>query len=114
MSYQTVDKNGNVIEKGGLYKLKEGKSLDKTEEYLSNVVRFYDFLMNPLIEGDEKYYVYFDYVFEGTVRPTSYILPSKILPYDSFFEYFELYKTGQEVNEIILRTMNEEERNDKE
>ena len=73
------------------------------------MVRFYDYVINPLLANKEKYYINFDYVFENTLEPTSLILSSSVLPYDTFFEYFELYKTCKEVNEIIFKLMEEKE-----
>ena len=112
MSYQTKDDKGNIIEIGGLYKLKEGRTLNQTEEYLSKSVRFCDYVINPLLGDEDKYYINFDYVFENTLEPTSLILSSSILPYDVFFEYFELYKTCKEVNAIIFKNMREEKINE--
>ena len=105
MGYQTTDGKGNIIEMGGLYKIKQGMSLSQTEEYLSKVVRLYDYVVNPLLDDDSKYYINFGYVFEQNIEPTSLILPTNILPYDTFFEYFELYKTASEVNKIIFKNM---------
>lgn len=98
--YQTRDKDGNIIEIGGLYKLKKGQSLCYEEE-ISPVVRFLQFAANPLMNENEKYYIQFMFVFENSINPTSNLFPILILPYDKFFEYFDLYKTAKQVNEII-------------
>jgi hypothetical protein len=89
----------NKIDMGGLYKLKEGKSLD-IEDYLSKHVRLLGFTRNPL--EYEGYYCEFIYVFKDSLEPTSMIHPSKILPYDKFLEYFELDMSSKDVTNLIL------------
>lgn len=88
------------IQIGGLYKIKEGKSLCKTEELFSPYVRFLGYALNPLKKDD--CYIEFIYVHKEDLEPTTRIHPVKILPHDVFFEYFDLDMTTQEVNKIIF------------
>jgi hypothetical protein len=89
----------NQLQKGALYKIKEGKQLDKTEEYLSKYVLLQDFAKNPL-EEDNWHCIYF-YIFKDTLNPTSYIYSIRVLPYEEFQEYFDLDMTYKEVNNKI-------------
>lgn len=89
----------NKFDMGGLYKLKEGKSLD-VEDYLSKYVRLLGFTRNPL--EHEGYYCEFIYIFKESLEPTTMIHPSKILPYNKFLEYFELDMSSKDVNNLIL------------
>jgi hypothetical protein len=89
----------NQLQKGALYKIKDGKHLDKVEEYLSKYVYIQEFAKNPLKEG-EWYCIYF-YMFKDTLNPTSYIYSTRVLLYDTFQEYFELDMDYREVNKKI-------------
>lgn len=91
----------NNIQIGGLYKIKEGKSLCYTEEMFTPYVRFLGYAFNPLKKDD--CYIEFVYVYKDTLEPTTRIHPMKILPYDIFFEYFKLELTTKEVNSIIFK-----------
>lgn len=90
----------NNIQIGGLYKIKSDKKLCEVEEILTPYVRFLGYALNPLEKGD--CYIEFIYVYKNDLEPTTRIHPVKILPYDVFFEYFELELTTQEVNKILL------------
>ena len=57
-------------------------------------------LINPLKEDDV--YIEFIYVYKEDLGLTTRIFPVKILPYDTFFEYFELELTSKEVNNLIF------------
>lgn len=89
------------IQIGGLYKIKSDKKLCEIEEMLTPYVRFLGYALNPLKKDD--YYIEFIYVYKKDLEPTTRIHPVKILPYDIFFEYFDLELTTQEVNEIIYK-----------
>lgn len=91
----------NNIQIGGLYKIKSDKKLCKVEEMLTPYVRFLGYALNPLKKDD--YYVEFIYVYKYDLEPTTRIHPVKILPYDVFFEYFDLELTSQEVNKILFK-----------
>lgn len=86
---------------GGLYKIKNNKKLCEIEEMLTPYVRFLGYTLNPLKKDD--YYIEFIYVYKDNLEPTTRIHPIKILPYNIFFEYFELELTTQEVNKILLK-----------
>lgn len=88
------------VQPGGLYKIKEGKTLCEADELLSPYVRMLGFALNPLKKDD--CYVEFVYVYKDTLEETTRIHPIKILPYDVFFEYFNLELSSKEVNSIIL------------
>lgn len=90
----------NNIQIGGLYKIKTGKKLCEAEEILTPYVRFLGYASNPLNKDD--YYIQFIYVYKDNLEPTTRIHPEKILPYDIFFQYFELELTTQEVNKILF------------
>lgn len=89
----------NDIQIGGLYKIRDGKELC-TEEVLSPYVRFLGYAINPLKKNDV--YIEFIYVYRDDLEPTTRLFPIKILPYDVFFEYFELELTSKEVNNLIF------------
>lgn len=89
----------NNIQIGGLYKIKDNKSICELEEKFTPYVRFLGYALNPL--KDDDWYVEFMYVYKEDLEPTTRIHPIKILPYDIFFEYFDLELTTQEVNKII-------------
>lgn len=91
----------NNVQIGGLYKIKSDKKLCEVEEILTPYVRFLGYASNPLKKHD--FYVEFIYVYKDNLEPTTRIYPVKILPYDVFFDYFELELTTQEVNEIVFR-----------
>jgi hypothetical protein len=91
----------NQLQKGALYKIKEGKQLDKTEEYLSKYVLLQDFAKNPLKE-DNWYCIYF-YIFKDTLNPTSYIYSIRVLSYEEFEKYFDLDMNYKEVNNKIYK-----------
>jgi hypothetical protein len=100
----------NEIQKGALYKIKEGVSYDKTEEYLSPIVRMLDYASDSNIEEYmDRWFVLFSYVFEDSLESTSMINPLKIIKAEEFLNYFELYKDYKEVNEIIFKQIAEEE-----
>lgn len=87
------------IQIGGLYKIKEGKSLCEIEEYLSPYVRMLGYAKNPL--ENDNWYIEFFYVYKKSLEPTTRIHPIKILPYDTFLEYFDLDSTTHQVNQMI-------------
>lgn len=91
----------NDIQIGGLYKIKDNKKLCEVEEMFTPYVRFLGYALNPLKEYD--CYIEFIYVYKDDLEPTTKIHPIKILPYDIFFEYFELELTTYEVNKIIYK-----------
>ncbi|MBS7132930.1 MAG: hypothetical protein E6377_18530 [Clostridium sp.] len=94
----------NNIQIGGLYKIKSDKKLCELEERLTPYVRFLGYALNPLKKDD--YYIEFIYVYKDDLEPTTRIHPIKILPYDIFFEYFQLELTTQEVNKILFKSKN--------
>ena len=66
----------NEIQKGALYKIKQGKSYDSTEEILSPHVRMLDYASNSNIEEYmDRWFVLFSYVFEDSLESTSMINP---------------------------------------
>ncbi|MBY6838748.1 hypothetical protein [Clostridium botulinum] len=92
------------IQKGGIYKIREGKSYNKTEEILSSYIRVYDYCTNELCkEENKRWYILFDYIFKDTLNPTSRISPPNIIEVDKFLEYFELYMDWKEVNDLIFK-----------
>lgn len=91
----------NDIQMGGLYKIKSDKKLCEVEETLTPYVRFLGYALNPLKE--DEVYIEFIYVYRDGLEPTTRIHPIKILSFDTFFEYFELELTTQEVNKIIYK-----------
>lgn len=93
----------NKILLGALYKLKDGKSIDKIEEMLSKYVITMDFIKNPLIEDyDSSWCVSFMYVFENSLKETTHIYPLRILSYDDFLNNFELYMDKKKIYEEII------------
>lgn len=94
----------NKMDIGGLYKLKEGKSLD-IEDNLSRYVRLLGFARNPLEQ--DGFYCEFIYVYKEDLTPTTMIHPLKILPYNRFLEYFELGVSSIQVNELIYQLKKE-------
>lgn len=90
---------GNDVQVGGLYKIKSDKKLCEVEEMLTSYIRFLGYASNPLKE--DELCVEFIYVYRDDLEPTTRIHPIKILPYDIFFEYFELELTTYEVNKLI-------------
>ena len=85
---------------GGLYKIKSDKKLCEVEEILTPYVRFVGYALNPLEK--DNWYIEFIYVYKNDLEPVTRIHPVKVLPYDVFFEYFELELTTQEVNKMLL------------
>lgn len=94
------------VQIGGLYKIKEGKQLCSTEEIITQYVRLLGYAQNPLEEDD--WYMEFVYVYKDSIEPTTRIFPIKILPYDTFFQYFDLDLTSKEVNAILFKKNSEE------
>lgn len=94
----------NNIQIGGLYKIKSDKKLCELEEMLTPYVRFLGYALNPIKK--DGYYIEFIYVYKDDLEPTTKIHPIKILPYDIFFEYFQLELTTQEVNKILFKSKN--------
>lgn len=90
----------NNIQIGGLYKIKTDKKLCEVEEMLTPYVRFLGYALNPLKKDD--YHIEFIYVYKDNLEPTTRIHPVKILPCDTFFEYFDLELTTKEVNKILF------------
>lgn len=94
------------VQIGGLYKIKKDKQLCSTEETLTKYVRLLEYAQNPLEK--DKWYMEFVYVYKDSIEPTTRIFPTKILPYDTFFEYFELELTAKDVNKIIFERVAKE------
>lgn len=93
------------IEKGALYKLKEGKTLGDIEERLSEYVYVLDYAKNPLDKNEkdeDKWMCVYHHVFKETLNPTTYIWSTRVIPYETFLEYFELDMTMSAVNKKIF------------
>lgn len=84
-----------------VYKLKEGKSLNKLQEMFSegNYVYVEDFARNPL--DSETLYAVYRYIDIDTLDHSSQILGFDILPYQIFEEYFEFYWDVKQINERV-------------
>lgn len=81
-----------------IYKLKEGKTLNKIQEAFDDISYVYveDFARNPL-DTDILYAVY-RYIDIDTLEYSSQILGMDILPCQIFEEYFELYWEVEQIN----------------
>lgn len=92
-----------------VYKLKEGKSLNKIQEVFSdeNYVYVEDFARNPL--DNEVIYAVYRYIDIETLDWDSKILGLDILPCETFEEYFEFYWDVGQINEKLreLEALNE-------
>lgn len=88
------------MERCCIYKLKEGKSVDKFEESFSRYVYVEDFARNPL-DKDMGLYAIYRYINIDTLEPTSQILNCFMLPHHKFEEHFELYMKQGDINKKI-------------
>lgn len=93
---------GKQIVLGAMYKVKENKIIDETEEILTKYVITLDFFKNPLIKNyDQSWFVSFMYIYKDTLEATTQIFPLRILPYDEFLNNFDLHMGIKEVNKKI-------------
>lgn len=82
-----------------IYKLKEGKSLNKFQEMFSEYVYVEDFARNPL--DDEISYAVYRYIDIETLDYGNHILGLDILPCEIFEDCFGFYWDVGQINERL-------------
>lgn len=84
--------------KGSIYKLREGKTIDRIEEGWCNTVIVEGFASNPLKNRDELL-CHFVFIKTEDMTYQSFLDESLVMHYKEFEEYFEIYMTSSDIRE---------------